>query len=156
MAAASAMILGGTGLSIMGQAQSSKAEAEAEFANAAYLKEQADFAREAGRRTVNAFDVEAAEFLGNQKSGFSAGGVALSGSPLAVIGDTLARQGVEREGIKLDSFAKEREALLKAGASYSNAKKLSNWKSRFLPAAGTGLVGGASAMSASPNKKGQI
>ena len=143
MAALTAIAVGaavaGGALQMYGQAQATAKQAKAEEENAKYLEEQAAFTREAERRTLNTFDQEAEQFRGSQISGYSAGGVSLTGSPLAILADTIGRQMQDRSAIQLDYQAKEREALLKAGASYRQANDLRGWKSKYLPGAAIGL-----------------
>lgn len=141
---AGGLMAAGQALQIYGNIQANKKQAELERENARYLEEQAGFTREAMRRSLNIFDEESEQLLGSQVSAYSRGGVALSGSALAVFADTLGKQITEREGIRLDFEAKEKEALLKAGASYRQAQYLSNWKTNFLPAAGASANTGAS------------
>lgn len=137
--AAALAVVAGSALQIYGQSQATAKQAKAEEENANYLMEQAAFTREAERRVLNTFDQDAEQFKGSQISGYSAGGVSLAGSPLAVLADTIGKQMQDRSAIQLDYQAKEREALLKAGASYRQANDLRGWKSKYLPGAAIGL-----------------
>lgn len=148
------MMAAGSALNIYGNIQANKKQAIAERENAKYLEEQAAFTREAERQALNIFQDESEQFLGSQISGYSRGGVALGGSALAVFADTISKQLAEKESIKLDYQSKEREALLKAGASYRQAEYLSNWKTNFLQSSSTGLGAGSAILDRAPKQQG--
>ena len=148
MPAVSSIILGtvaavGTGVSIYGQVKANSAQAEAERSNAAFYQEQAEFAREAGDRTLKIFEDQAAEFFGKQKTSFAKAGVDISGSPLLALADTQRRAYEEGTALKEDTRMKVREAYLKAGASSDTADRLSSFTTNGLPAIGQVLTTGS-------------
>lgn len=140
--AAGAAIVG-AGISIYGNYKANQAQAKAEEANGAFYKEQAEFARQAGVRELDLYDTESKQFLGNQISQIAKGGVTQSGSALLILADTRAQQFKESAAIADNSNAKVHEALLKAGASYDQAKRLKSTEATLLPAVGTALTTGS-------------
>jgi hypothetical protein len=145
MAALTAALVGiGTAASIYGQVKANAAEAEANRQNASFLREQADFAAEAGARELAIFKDNADQFFGNQVTSIGAGGVAVSGSALQVLADTKMRTMREEQAIKADTAFKQREALLRAGASMEQAERLSSFEANVLPGIGTIATTGAS------------
>lgn len=145
--AAGAAIVG-AGISIYGQVKGNQAQASAERANARFYQEQADFAEKAGDRELDIYKDQAAEFFGQQKSGFARAGVELQGSPLLALADSISRQQREEEAIQMDTAAKVREANLKGGLANKTAASLSNFANNALPASGTLLTAGAQAYGA--------
>jgi hypothetical protein len=135
---AGAAILG-TGVSIYGQYKANKAQAAAEEVNAAFYEEQAKFAEESLQRELAIYQEQAEEFKGSQISGYARGGVDMSGSPLLVLATTKARQEAEKEAMIANSKMQQREAYLKAGASYEQASRLTSFSNNALPAVGAAL-----------------
>lgn len=149
MAASTATILlgtlaaAGTGVSIYGNVKANQTQAQAERANAAFLQEQARFAKEATLRELSIFRDTARDVLSEQVSAFGASGSDLSGSPMLVLAKTEARRVKEEAAIIEDGRMKEREAYLKAGASIEQADRLSSWEANWLPAVGQVLTTGS-------------
>jgi hypothetical protein len=142
VAAAAAIV--GAGIQIYGQITANNDQAAAEEENAAYYAEQAEFARQATVRELSLYNIESEDFLGRQKTQIAKGGVNLTGSALLVLGETMMRQMEERKAIISDGKAKEREALLRAGASSEQAGRLTSFSNNVLPAIGTTLTTAAS------------
>jgi hypothetical protein len=76
-------IVGAQGAQAAGAAQAREARR-----NAAYLREQADFARFMAQLDIEAADIEHQRFRGAQESIFAAAGVSLSGSVMAALGES--------------------------------------------------------------------
>jgi hypothetical protein len=138
--------LAGAAVQIYGNVTSANAQSAAERANAAFYREQSEFARRAMMREYNIYNDQAAEFTGEVISQAGKGGAELSGSPLLALGTILARQEAERQAILEDGNFKVREAILRAEASEKAARSMKN--SAVISSFGIGLSGIASAAGA--------
>lgn len=134
-----AAAVAGAGLGIIGTITGNNAQAAAEEANAAYYKEQQEFARQSMIRDLKIYSEDAEEVFGAQVTGAAAGGVNLEGSPLLVLASTRKRQIEEQDAIKAGGKANIREAYLRAGASMANASRLGSFEANVLPAFGSAL-----------------
>ena len=113
-------------------------------ANAAFYREQAEFAREATNRTLEIYQDDTDTFVGQQKTSIAKSGISLSGSALLALADTKFKSLREEEAILRDGKFKEQEALLKAGASIDQADRISSFSNNALPAFGTAINTGVS------------
>lgn len=129
----------GTVLSIFGQYQANMAQAQAERENAAWLEQQAEYARIANQREQSIFIRESNQLIGAQFDAISTSGVDLAGSALDTIDETYRLVERELEAIQLSGEMQIREALLKAGAARANADRLSDPGLNLLQGAATGM-----------------
>lgn len=113
-----------TAVTVYGQYKAGKAAAEAANANAAFYREQSEFARRAMMREYSVYNDKAADFTGETISQFGKGNVALTGSPLSLLGTMFARQESERQAILEGGEFQVREARLKAEASQREASNI--------------------------------
>lgn len=133
----------GTALSVFGQMQANRDQAQAEFENAAWLDQQAQFAEMSQEREVSIFERQAEQFRGEQIGSFAANNVELSGSALDILNDTDVSILEELEAIRLQGQFNIQEATLRARASRNNAARLTDPTTNFLQAGGTALTGAA-------------
>lgn len=109
----------GVGLIMKDKARGDAAEAQEkeEYANAAFYREQAQFAEEAGKRAQSIFDNESVILLGEQESGLSHSGVGPSTSATFLAKESLFRQQ--------ESSALQQETDMNARLSYLRADQSS-------------------------------
>lgn len=104
----------------IGRHEANQAEAEAEMANAAYYREQAQFAEDAGRRSQMIFDRETSVLLGEQQSALVA-----SGAGETTMYNFMGQQALYREqesvAIQRDTEANVRLATLRSSMSSDRA-----------------------------------
>jgi len=136
-------LLLGEGVEAYGKVKANREQAKAEMENANFLREQAEFARQAMVRELEIFGAETEEFIGRQTTQAAASGIDVGGSALLLMADTRMKQMREESAIKEDSRMRMREAALKAGASEEQAKRLTNFWNNALPVAGGLLETGA-------------
>jgi len=133
-----------------GQWRANQDQADAEAANAAFLREQAAFFAEAGRREELLQDRESKRLFGNQVSAYAAAGVDIgSGSALAVLAESRANAVEETAAIQKETDLRVRLALLRAQQADSTAKNLRSFKNNALQLGGTALGGAANIISMS-------
>lgn len=106
----------GTFFQSAADAKKGYAEAEAEFANAAFYREQAKFARTAGDRKVAIFDRESKVLYGDQASAFAKAGVDTGESSDYIAREAFFR-GQERSDIYAEADLNVRLAQMRADAS---------------------------------------
>jgi hypothetical protein len=133
----------GAAVSMYGQYQAGKAQAEAERANAAFYREQSEHARRAMMREYEIYSDKAADFTGETISQFGKGNVLLQGSPLLALGTIFARQEQEKAAILESGSFNVREAKLKAEASDKAAGNIK--RATTIAMFGTALGGFSSA-----------
>lgn len=151
-------IIAGTAIDAYGRYKANQAQADADEQNAAFYREQADFAQKAGDREINVYEDEANQFEGSQKSSYARGGVELSGSPLLAFGDTKFREMQQVDAIKQKTAQSVLEASLRGTSAQNSADSLNSFAGQALPLAGTLLTGlsNAAVVSAASGGKGKI
>lgn len=138
-----ALLIGGTALSIYGKYRADKAEAAAEEENALWLEEQAVFALESAEREGEIFELESDRLLGEQLGGFARAGVTLSSSAIGVMNETRALANDELNAIEKAGEFRAKEARLKSGAARKRARGLKSKTNLALGIAGSVLTGAA-------------
>lgn len=126
MAFPGALMLVGTALQMAGQIGEAQSMASAERANAAWLREQERYAREAMERSIALANFEYTNKLGQQASAYGKGGVAISGSAAVTMGGTIKQALEEVFALKRKGEMDMRLAAIKAGQSESRAAMLSS------------------------------
>lgn len=121
----------------IGRKEAAEAEAAGEMANAAYYREQAQFAQEAGERSQNIFDRETLILFGEQKSQLAAAGVGEEVVSGFMTGQVQARRE-ERYAIGQDTEANVRLAMLRGNMSDQRASAASDSRIQTL-----GILGDA-------------
>lgn len=140
----------GTAISAWSGYESSKAQAEAEAANADYYRTQADYSRVSTDRELDIYKNEVDDLLGRQQNAYSKAGVSLSGSPLLLMGQTRERADQEIAAIKEKGRQNVELTLMRAYASDRTSQEISDaapWQ-----AAGTVLSGAGQILSRAPAK----
>lgn len=122
--------------------EAGEAEAAVEMQNAAYYREQAAFAKEAGERAQRIFDRETLVLFGEQKSQLAAAGVGEEVVSGFMSGQIQARRE-EREAIGKDTEANVRLAMLRGDMSTQRANMATDSRTQNLALAGDvlGLAG---------------
>lgn len=120
---AAAVMGAGTIMQSYGRYRATLDQADAEEVNAAWYREQADFAREAGDRQAMIFDRESKILFGEQRSAFAKSGVNPSESSFFMAQQMLYRS---QEGYAIDKEAdfNERLANLRANQAQETARSL--------------------------------
>lgn len=134
----------GTALSMFGQMQANRDQAQAEIENAAWLDQQAKFIDIANQREEDIFLDQSEQFIGEQIGSFAANNVELTGSALDIINDSFEKASSEIDAIRLQGRFQAQEALLRAGSARRNAARLTDPSTSFLQSGGTALTGAAS------------
>jgi hypothetical protein len=140
-----ATIAGGTILKGIGDWKANSDQADEEKQNAAFLREQAQFAQAAGDRQAKIFEDDAEHFYKNQVGLFARNGVQVDATVLA---DTVRRTREGLAAINAETNANVRLALLKGRAADTRADRLSSFGNNFLQASGTAMAGAGSMLSA--------
>ena len=109
------LILTGAGLIMKDKARQEAADAQEqeEMLNAAFYREQAQYAEEAGKRAQNIFANETVLLLGEQESGLSHAGIGQTTASTFLAKESLFRQQ--------ESYALQRETDMNARLSYLRA-----------------------------------
>jgi len=142
------------GVQIYGQYKANQAEAKAQKANAAYLREQKEFQEMITRREVDIFKDESTEFMGQKVSAIAASGIALSGSALAGVGEDKASIARETAAIAMGGENKSRFIGMRAAAADAAGAYAGSSQKQFLDSAGIGLNAYANySMANTANKK---
>jgi len=149
MGAAAAVIAVATVVTVAGQIKARRDQARAEERNAAFLAEQAEFARQAGEREVTLFERESGEVLAGQIGSFAKAGLDFSGSPLLRVTETRRLILEEKEAIRKNARFNVRFANVRAEASRKRARDLKDPLNTLLGSGGTLLTGGSAAAGAS-------
>lgn len=139
----------GAGIIVNGIARKEAAEAEAaiEQQNAAYYREQAQFAKEAGERSQRIFDRETLVLFGEQKSQLANANVGEEVVSSFMSGQIQARRE-EREAIGKDTEANVRLAMLRGGMSDQRADMLTDSSIQNLSILGDALGAGGNLLAA--------
>lgn len=135
-----AAIAFGAGLMLdaYGKQKANLAEANAERRNAAFYREQADYARKTGERQQMIFDRESVILHGDQTSAFASSGVDVTAGAGFIAQQMFYRQQ-ESSAIKAEADFNVRLAMMKAGESESRARYLGSFEANFIPYASAGL-----------------
>lgn len=120
-----ALIGGGLLLQAYGNYSANMAQAEAAKRNAAFYREQADFAKKAGERQQMIFERDTQIQYGEQLSAYAKAGVDTQSSSLFLAKQLLFRQQ-ESFAIKKEADMNVRLAMLRADESMRNADQLSD------------------------------
>ena len=154
MAAAIPVIVG-AGFAFQGVSQilAANAQADAERANADFLREQARFAQFASQREEEIFRSEATEFEGELISSFAKAGVDLSGSPLLRALQNKERIRDEIEAIREGGRLQVSIASKRAQAADDFADSLTSFGSNFFRVGGTLLTGAGNTLIAAQRVK---
>lgn len=144
MAVALALFAAGTALSVFGQIQANKAQAEAEEQNALWLDEQAKFAQAASAREQDIFARQSELQIGEQLAGLGASGFEISGTAIDILNDSFRAAADEMAAIRLQGRMQVEEAALRGHAARANADRLTDPTTTSLQAGGTILTGSAS------------
>lgn len=136
MSAGAAMMVLGGGMQAMGQMQANRAEADAEFANAAFYREQADLSIRAAQKEKQLFDLESDQFLGTQINAFAKAGVDISDSVLMRIAGSKQRMSNESESIIETGKRNARMLLMKSQQSKKTANMMVSPEYNLLTAGG--------------------
>lgn len=142
-----AIIAGGTLLKAYGDWQANSDQAEEERQNAAYLREQAAFARKAGARQEQIFEEDADRFYKNQIGLFARNGVEVEATVLA---DTIRKTREGLAAIRTETEANARLALLRGQAADQRAERLGSFGNNLLQAGGTVASGAGNIISRWP------
>lgn len=133
----------GTVLGAYGDFMSSQARAAAERKNAAFYREQAEYARRAGIRQRQIFDRQSKVIEGQQLSGFAKSGIDTVNSSLFMATQKLYRQQ-ESAAIQEEADFNERLALLRAENSMMEANAYGDKRAFWLRTAASGIQGAKS------------
>lgn len=147
MAAPLALAAVGAGAIIKtyGQIKANEEQAAAERQNAAWYREQAKFARDAGDRQRRIFDRETLKLQGTQVSAFAKAGIdAGSGSASYFMAKEALFRQEESSAIKQEADMNVRLALLRADQAEKTAGSLTDPTNQFLMGAGNFLSAGGS------------
>lgn len=137
MSGAEALIIGGTGLNMLGQYRANLAQAGAEERNARYLQEQADFMAATARRDEQLLRSDREQVKGAQRSAFGSSGVLMTGSALEVIADTEFKTEVEASAIRKEAKIREQLARARARDARDAAGTLKSTEYNLMQAGGT-------------------
>lgn len=143
MVAAVALFAVGTAISIFGQIEANKAQAEAEMENARWLDEQRKFAEAATEREQDIFARQADLQIGEQTAGLGASGFELSGTAIDILNESFRAASEEMAAIRLQGKMQVEEAALKAHAARANARRLNDPTSALLQGGGQVISGSA-------------
>lgn len=144
MALPAVLIAAQMGLQLYGQYRANQEQAAAEARNAAFLREQANFAERATQREMKLQEIQSKRLRGEQVVGFAQGGVDVgSGSALDFLVDQEASAIEERAAIRSEGDMRVRLASLRADAAQFTADTLSSGSYNTMQAATT-ILGGAS------------
>jgi hypothetical protein len=124
MSGAEALIIGGTGLNMLGNYQANLAQAGAEERNARYLIDEADFIRDTAKREEMLLRSDREQVKGAQAAAYGASGFSLAGSALQVIADTDYKTQIEANAIRREGRLKEYLARARAADAMSTARTL--------------------------------
>jgi hypothetical protein len=94
------LMAAGTALQIAGQYSANLAQAQSELANAAFYREQANFARESMFRETDLAERRYEQVRGSQVGAYAYGNVDLSGSAAMTIAGTVAAKFSELQAIR--------------------------------------------------------
>lgn len=133
----------GLAMKAYGQFTANNDQADAEDQNAAFYREQADFARKAGDRQRMIFDRESVILLGNQTAGFAKSGVSTTSAADFLAREMLYRQE-ESQAIKEEADFNVRLAMLRADQSERTADSLRDPFNNLMSIGGGFLSSGAS------------
>jgi len=111
-------------IGVIGKRKAKGRQAEAERANASFLREQAEFAEISGKRELNIFERQSDRVIGAQQSAFAKAGVDLSGSALAVLAESKQQAAEEKGAIRRESEFRVRLANLRAQEAEGAAGRL--------------------------------
>lgn len=118
-----ALFAAGTLIKSYGQAKNAEAEAAQERANAAWYREQAAFAQEAGERQRMLFDRESQVLYGQQQSGFAKAGIDTGSSSEFMAREMLYRDQ-ESYAIKREADMNVKLAMMRANAAEEAASQI--------------------------------
>ena len=143
--AAGALMAIGTVLSGVGTLMQNQQQAADARKSAAWLHEQAEFARIAGEREEEIFGRQMEQLKANQKLSLAGSGVDLSGSVFEIEDQVNLNAIREIGAIRLQTAMNVREARLKAGQAQAAAELYSDPFYNLLSVGGPMLTGFASA-----------
>ena len=135
----------GAGLVVraIGRDRANQAEAEIEAQNAAFYREQAQFAEDSGRRAQLLFERDSIVLFGEQASGLANAGIGASTSSLFMAQQELFRD-VESRAIRADADMNVRLATLRAGMSDQKINQLNDSSTQIMGVLGDALSIGSS------------
>lgn len=135
----------GAGLVVraIGRDKANQAEAEIEAQNAAFYREQAQFAEDSGRRAQLIFDRDSVVLFGEQAAGLANAGIGSSVSSMFMAQQELYRD-VESRAIRAEADMNVKLATLRAGMSDQKINQLNSRSNKFLGVLGDTLSMGSS------------
>lgn len=139
MAIPFALMAAGTALQVAGQLRSNLDQAKSELQNAAFYKEQADFAWDASLREADLSRERYTQAGGAQVSAYARGGVDISGSAASVAAGTYANMANELGAIRRKGELDFKLAMARSRNAEQNAGNLKDFGYNLLQAGGTVL-----------------
>jgi hypothetical protein len=135
--------LAGTAVSVYAQNQAADAAETTAMLNANEQKKQANREAEVAAENARRAEREKTRYLASQRAQLAASGLAMEGTPLAVLGDTA--QALELQILDLGSEAANRMRALRQGAALSLYEGKSQASALRTQSIATGLDGLSSA-----------
>lgn len=145
------MFVAGTAMEVMGQQQADKDQQAALETNASFFREQADFIKTAGARTLSIFERKAAQLESSQIESYARSAVEFSGSAVQVVARDRQLASRESSAIQFDTDMRVRTAMFRAQDAENQARAISDTSQTR--AFTTILSSGAQAASAFGGKK---
>jgi hypothetical protein len=144
----------GTGVAVYGQRQAAKAAEVTAAYNAQEQKRQAERQTQVAAENARRAEQEKQRYLAAQRAALAKSGLAMEGTPLAVLGETA--QSMELEILDLGSEAAARRRALMAGASLSLYEGSARASALRTQSIATGLEGFSGAASGYADSAGLI
>jgi hypothetical protein len=136
--------LAGTAVSVYAQNQAADAAETTAMLNANEQKKQANREAEVAAENARRAEREKTRYLASQRAQLAASGLAMEGTPIAVLGDTA--QALELQILDMGSEAANRMRALRQGAALSVYEGQATASSLRTQSIATGLSGTSSAI----------
>jgi hypothetical protein len=134
------LMAAGTALQVFGQYQANQAQAKAELQNAAFYKDQADFAFASGIRQAELARRSYTFDRGAKTGAYARGGVDLSGSAAITISESVSQMYGELSAIKNKQEIETKLALMRSRNASDAAATLQDPLYNLTQAGGTALT----------------
>lgn len=144
----------GTGVSMKASADAADAAENVAAMNANEQRKQANKEAETAAENARRAEQEKTRYLATQRAQLAASGLAMEGTPLAVLGDTA--QALELQIMDLGADAAARQRALRQGAALSIYEGKSQASALRTEAIATGLKGTSSALTGGAKAAGYI
>ncbi len=141
MAAAPILMGAGAAVSAYGSIKANNDRAAAERQNANYYKTQAEYASAVGARQLSLFGIKSDEVRASQLAAYAAGGVEVTGSPLATLEQESIRKMQTIRAIQAETSNRVSLAAMKGEQANSLADQYSSFTNQFISAAPSILKG---------------